>query len=97
MGSETPSAWAMEQARAAVSVGTCNCVSPGRDPCFVHTAIARALDAAREQGRCEREAEIVAYLRAWRVRKKGEPDSACLHVERNADEIERGAGRKEDK
>lgn len=93
MASEAPSEWAEQQARDILA-------AHGRHEVTyfaVQASIARALDTAREQGRCEREVEIVAYLRTWRVRKKGEPDSACLHVERNADEIERGAGRKEDK
>ena len=28
------------------------------------------------------------HLRGWRERKRGQPDSACLHVEANADDID---------
>lgn len=51
--------------------------------------IATALDAAREQGRWEREEEIVGWLREW-----GSVGRVATGDE-YADEIERGAGRKE--
>lgn len=91
MAGEKPSAWGLAQARGTVSLGTCNCVSPGREPCFVHAAVARAIDASREEGRNEgrreREGEIVGWLR-------GEAASA-LNILDVAEDIERGAGRKE--
>ena len=46
-----PSDWALAGAKRALILGTCNCESPGREPCFMHAAVARALDAARAEGR----------------------------------------------
>lgn len=80
MPGEKPSAAARETA-AAILAPTCIPLAVN-----VIDDIASALDAALAQGRREREAEIVEWLReeafAWTAGK-------C------ADELERGAGRKE--
>lgn len=85
MASEKPSAWAITEARHTYLYGSCKCDEAGA--CPLHLDIATALDAARNKGRREREAEIVKFLR-------GEAASA-LNILDVADDIERGAGRKE--
>lgn len=88
MASEKPSAWA--EMEAAMLIFNPN----------LTLAIATALDAAREQGRREREAEIVGWLR---TDGPGSPaDVYGSAVGGNewttaADAIKRGAGRREDK
>ncbi len=51
-----PSTWAMEQARRIYLFGECKCDHNGA--CDLHTDIARELDAAREEGRRERDADV---------------------------------------
>lgn len=98
MASEKPSAWAVDIARKLTPV-QCG-FKGGSDLGWYGTmeAIATALDAAREQGRREREAEIVGWLR---TDGPGSPaDVYGSAVGGNewttaADAIKRGAGRKE--
>lgn len=86
MASEKPSPWAVDIARKLTPV---QCGFKGGSDLGWHgtmEAIATALDAARNEGRREREGEIVKFLR-------GEAASA-LNILDVADDIERGAGRK---
>lgn len=97
MASEKPSAQAWTDAQACWE-------SFAQYPTYIHPdtavrAIATVLDAAREQGRNEREAEIVA----WLSRPCGRADHddrwcpVCNDRADLANDIKRGAGRKEDK
>ena len=86
-----PSAWATKAATALtpVELGFTGSAGPG----WHATRDATALDAAHEQGRWEREGEIVG----WMLTEATPMGSVVpmVVVARMVDEIKRGAGRKE--
>lgn len=94
-----PEPWAIDQARHIFLGGACRCTE---QTCAVHLDIAEEMQAQREMGvrigRREREEEIVAWLR---MDGPGSPaDTYGQAIGGNkwthaANEIERGAGRKE--
>lgn len=92
MAGEKPSAWAMKAATALtpVELGFTGSTGPGWHA--TRDVIAIALDAASEQGRREREGEIVGWLRTAAAECGAYSGNSFTIA---ADKIERGAGRKE--
>lgn len=98
MASKKPSAWAITEAWRTYLYGRCGCDAASVRPLLLD--IAHALDAARNEGRREREAEIVAWAekQAAIVRADGTTmlDAAWLAAyQQIGEDIKRGAGRKE--